>query len=112
MQPEDRGHLLPGQFVTAKIQGQTLENIYRIPRRALLKDDTVYIVTKDDRLLKRNVNILYREQDYLLVDKGLEPGDTLSLTRLKVMNDKMKVRRSNTSASKQITPKSQTQRTK
>lgn len=112
IQPEDRGHLLPGQFVTAKIQGQTLENIYRIPRRALLKDDTVYIVTKDDRLLKRNVNILYREQDYLLVDKGLEPGDTLSLTRLKVMNDKMKVRRSDTSAPKQITPKSQTQGTK
>ena len=87
------GQLLPGQFVTAEIEGKSLQNIYRIPRRALLRDDVVYLVTNEDKLLKREINILYRQKDTLIVDKGLEPGVTLSLTRLKVMNDKMKVKR-------------------
>ena len=86
------GQLLPGQFVTAEIEGKILENIYRIPRRALLQNDTVYQVTKENRLKKRDIHILYREKDILLVDKGLEPGVSLSLTRLKIMNDKMKVK--------------------
>lgn len=92
-QQKEQMPLYPGQFVTAEISGITVNEIYRIPRQALLNDNTVYEVTPEDRLRRRQVHILYREKEYLLVDKGLEPGISLCLTRLNVMNDRMKVKR-------------------
>lgn len=88
-QPE----LLPGQYMTATIHGETLNNLFRIPRRALINKDAVYLVTKEDRLLLRKINILHREKDHLLIDKGLQSGETLCLTRLQIMKDQMKVSR-------------------
>ena len=96
-QPE----LLPGQFVTATIEGPSLAKVFRIPRHAHRNDGSVYLVTKEDTLLKRDIHVLYREQDHLVVDKGLEPGETLCLSRLPIMNDKMKVRRANQGKAKQ-----------
>lgn len=93
-----RPELLPGQFVTATIDGPVLPKVFRIPRHAYRNDGSVYLVTKGDTLLKRDIQILFREQDHLIVDKGLAPGETLCLSRLPIMNDKMKVRRAGNKA--------------
>ena len=102
----NRPELLPGQFMTATITGKTLDNIFRIPRRALLSDHSVYLVTPQDTLLRRDIHILHREQNHLIVDQGLQAGETLCLTRLQIMNDHMKVKRAdNTPPTAQATSK-------
>ena len=88
-----RPGLLPGQFVTATIAGETLAGLFRVPRQAFVSEDELYLLTPQDTLLRRRVNILYRLPDALLVDEGLAPGDTLNLTRLQFMNDGLQVRR-------------------
>ena len=86
-----RPGLLPGHFVTAPIQGKSIAGLYRVPRQAFVNNDALYLVTPEDTLLRRKVNVLYRLPGVLLVNRGLSPGDTLSLTRLQFMNDGLQV---------------------
>ena len=88
-----RPELQPGQFVFATIQGKTLPNLYRVPRHAFVEENALYLVTAENTLIKREVDILHHMKNAALVKNGLAPGDTLCLTRLQFMNDGLKVQR-------------------
>ena len=90
---EGAPELLPGQFAKATIQAAQLRGVFRIPREAYRNDGSVFLVTAEDRLLRKEVHVLHREQAHLVVDQGLQAGETLCLSRLNIMNDRMKVRR-------------------
>ena len=104
----DRPELLPGQFVAATIQGKTIPKLYRIPRHAFTEEATLYLVTPENTLQKRAVTILHHFQDTLLISEGLNPGETLCLTRLQFMNDGLRVKRS-ADAEIQETPRTQSE---
>jgi membrane fusion protein, multidrug efflux system len=88
-----RPELQPGQFVAATIHGKTLPNLYRVPRHAFVEENALYLVTPENTLIKREVDILHHMKNAALVKSGLAPGDTLCLTRLQFMNDGLKVQR-------------------
>ena len=66
--------LILGAFVQADIEGKPLENVVRLERRLLRRNDTVWIM-EDRKLAIRDVEITFRDQDYAYVQSGLEDGD-------------------------------------
>ncbi|EDY81889.1 efflux transporter, RND family, MFP subunit [Verrucomicrobiia bacterium DG1235] len=87
----DRPPLKVGTFVTAKIQGETIEDAFEIPRKALRENDTVYVVSDEERLEIRPVSVYQRGTEHALLTDGLKSGDRICLTPLQYVVDGMEV---------------------
>jgi RND family efflux transporter MFP subunit len=73
--------LVEGMFCEVRIPGRILERVYRVPRKAVNLDQTVY-VAKDNRLHTVPVTVARYEGDSALVSQGLSDGDQVIITRL------------------------------
>lgn len=73
--------LVEGMFCEVRIPGKTLENVYRVPRKAVNMDKTVY-VAKDSRLHTVPVTVARFQGDSALIGQGLFDGDQVIITRL------------------------------
>ena len=91
-QAENRPQLKIGQFVEARISGSQLEEVYRIPRQAIHGERTVHIITPENRLERRELDIVWRDTDYLVASGPLRPGEQVALTRLPFAADGISVR--------------------
>jgi multidrug efflux pump subunit AcrA (membrane-fusion protein) len=79
-----------GLFVEAQIEGNPIPMATRITRSALHDGNAVYVV-EQGRMHKRQVNLVRREQDSVIVEDGLSAGDQVILSRLDIMLDGMPV---------------------
>ena len=68
--------LLNGAFLEAHFLGRYVENGFAIPPRALYEDRFVYVI-EDGALQRREVVILRREINQVILDGGVNTGDTL-----------------------------------
>jgi hypothetical protein len=84
--------LAVGLFVTVDIEGRTLANAALIPRSALHEGDVVWVVDSDNRLRFREVEVGRVQGEEALVKAGLEDGEAVVTTPLKVVTDGMTVR--------------------
>ena len=84
-------HLRPGMFVTVKIKGKEIHNVFVLPRHVVYPGDVVYTV-RDDRLAVKTVNILRSYEDALIINEGLLEGDLIVKTPLSSVTDGMRVR--------------------
>ena len=64
---EDAVDLLPGVFVTLKIQGPALQNIALLPAQALQKDGVVWLVDRDGKLQSFMPEIAYADGRHIAV---------------------------------------------
>ncbi len=85
--PERKGtsllnELLPGMFVAVHLQGEDLSDVIAVPRGAMHDNETVWIVDDENRLHIREVDIVRRERDEVLVRSGLDSGEKIVLTSL------------------------------
>ncbi|KIH76100.1 RND family efflux transporter, MFP subunit [Geoalkalibacter ferrihydriticus] len=90
--PDSHPALEMGLFVQVDLQGETLEQVVSIPRSALREGDQVWLLTADERLHIRPVEVLRREQQTLIIGAGLEGGERLVLTHLMGAAEGMKLR--------------------
>ncbi|MBC2743713.1 MAG: hypothetical protein HGJ93_11875 [Desulfosarcina sp.] len=74
--------LVEGMFCTIEIPGRTMHNVYRLPRQAVSFENKVYLANADGRLKTVDVTVERIEGEYVYVGRGLNPGDTVILTRL------------------------------
>ena len=74
--------LLIGEYVRIEIDGRQLQNVYRIPRATLRDDANLWIVSNDGKLDIRQVEIIWRDTQTVLLREGLEPGDRLIISDL------------------------------
>ena len=81
-----------GMFVEVVINGDTLSDVIPIPWRALRHESTVWVVDEENKLRIRNVNVVRRERETLLIREGLKAGELLVLTTLPGAADGMKLR--------------------
>ena len=88
---QDNLHLRPGLFVTVRITGKKIKQVFDLPRHVVQGDDTLYIV-KDNRLRIRSVNVLRRFKNSVIIDKGLSDGDLIIRTPVSDAVDGMQVR--------------------
>ncbi|MFH1700265.1 MAG: efflux RND transporter periplasmic adaptor subunit [Candidatus Zixiibacteriota bacterium] len=68
--------ILDGAFLRADIQGITFENAVLVPRKALYNEKYVYLVNSG-KLDLRQITIIRKESDNVIVNHGLSTGDTL-----------------------------------
>lgn len=74
--------LLPGMFVEVNLQGEELSDVIAVPRGALHDNDTLWIIDDENRLHIREVDILRRERDEVLIRSGLDTNEKIVLTNL------------------------------
>ena len=83
--------LRPGMFVTIKIKGKEIEQAFVVPRYVVYPGDVVYTV-KDNHLKVKEVNILRRYKDSVVINEGLTEGELIVKTPLSSVKDGMRVR--------------------
>jgi multidrug efflux pump subunit AcrA (membrane-fusion protein) len=77
----DRNQGIPvfkGVFFEARIPGKEIEQAIRIPHRAVYSEKYIYLI-KDGLLEYREINIARKENGTVIVNGGLNNGDTLVL---------------------------------
>jgi RND family efflux transporter MFP subunit len=94
LRPEHAGGVpLPiGTFVTAHIDGTSVDNVMRIPREALRGRDELLFVDNDNRLRIRTVDVLRADAEYAWLSGGASPGDRIVLTKMDSPINGMRVR--------------------
>lgn len=70
-----------GMYVSAEIIGHELQNVVKLPRRVLHKQDQVIVVGTDNRISFKTINLLQSDGDDVLVS-GLETGEKIMSTRV------------------------------
>ncbi|MGF1758197.1 efflux RND transporter periplasmic adaptor subunit [Photobacterium sagamiensis] len=82
--PQNHGKpsVLLNAFLEATIDAQPIENVISLPRRHLHQDRFVWVMNKDAQLEARNVSLIYRGRDNVLIDSGIMPGEQIVTTPL------------------------------
>ncbi|MEO5365734.1 MAG: efflux RND transporter periplasmic adaptor subunit [Magnetococcus sp. WYHC-3] len=88
---EDTPPLLTGQFFQAVIQGRRWSGVYTLPQSALVGSAAVFVV-EEGRLRLRPVEILHESDTQVVIQRGLQPGDRVSITPLTVAHRDQPVR--------------------
>ena len=70
-----------GQFVSAEITGNVLNNIFILPTASVYEGDQV-IIFKDGLLKRKDINVIWRDSRNTIVDTGIHPKELLVTTPL------------------------------
>ena len=87
----DKPNLPIGLFVEAKIDGITLKNIFEIPINSNSEDNEVYIVNKDNQLELRELTILKKYSEFVIIKDGLKAGERIVTSKLSTASNGIKV---------------------
>ena len=74
--------LLLNAYVKVKIEGVPLENVMVLSPSSLREGNRVWVMTDEGRLDIREVNPVWREEERVLVDQGLRPGERVVTSRI------------------------------
>ena len=69
--------LLLNSFVSVAIASRELKAVFIIPSRSVHNGDTVYVMNGESRVVFKKIIALWRDKKWIVVESGLEPGDTL-----------------------------------
>ena len=81
-----------GLFVTAEIEGRSVSGVFVVPVMALRDGDRVFIRDEEDRLRVREVAVLRRDRGQVVIDHGLEAGDHVIISPLRIYSEGMSLR--------------------
>ena len=87
----DKPNLPIGLFVEALIDGINLKNIFSIPVNAISENNEVYIVNNDNELVSRQLSILKKYSDFVIVKDGLKAGERIVISKLSTASNGIKV---------------------
>lgn len=74
--------LLLDSYVDVSLESESLQSVIEIPRRALQGGDRVFVYGTDGRLQIREVDVLWRRPETVLVTRGLEDGESIVVSRV------------------------------
>lgn len=89
---DERLPLLLNSYVQVEIAAPPIDDVIEVPRVALRDGDKVYVMDDQSALRIRDVNIVWRRPDSVLVDGGLEGGERIVTSRLPAPMEGMKLR--------------------
>jgi multidrug efflux pump subunit AcrA (membrane-fusion protein) len=87
----ERPPLAVGLFVEAEIQGRRVDDAVILPRSALRDGDRVLVVDAQRRLHFRDVEVLRREREAVVIGGGLEAGEDVVVSPLPAVVNGMEV---------------------
>jgi RND family efflux transporter MFP subunit len=90
----NRGSLpiLLGSYVDVEIEAAPLESAVEVPRVALREGNRVFVMTNDDTLSVRTVEVAWSRDESVLVTSGLEHGERIITSRVPTPVDGMPLR--------------------
>ena len=83
--------LLLGAYVKVEVFGPRIDGVFEISRKALREDGKIWIMTREQKLKIKRVEIVWREKDTVLV-RGLKTGDRIIANRIPAPVAGMKLR--------------------
>lgn len=83
--------LAVGLFVTARIESTNQRFAYTIPRDALRNDDEVYIITDEELLEIRKVDVMSTSEERVLLAGGVTEGEQVVTSTIPAAVDGMRV---------------------
>ena len=83
--------LAVGLFVTAEIQSSKERFAYTVPRDALRNDDEVYIITPDEHLEIRKVDVLSTTEEQVMLAGGVKEGEQVVTSTIPAAVNGMRV---------------------
>lgn len=83
--------LLIGSYVENRIQGKAMEDVVRLDRNYVRRNDTVWVM-EDGELAIRDVTIRFQDARHAYIGKGLEDGDRVITSHLSTVVDGADVR--------------------
>ncbi len=101
---DPRPPLLIDEYVRVLIEGAPLPDVYRIPRFALRNDNQVWILDGDEKLAIHPVETIWRNEEYVFVRNGIDPGDLLIISALATPVEGMQLRREQAEAAAPESP--------
>lgn len=87
----ERRPVLLGDYVSATVEGRTVQDAFVIERQYLKDGSLVYLVDGEDRLRIRKIDIVWSSDDYVLA-RGLTNGDRLIVSDVPAPVEGMAVR--------------------
>jgi len=66
--------------VTAKITGRDAGELFVLPRHALYRNDTIWVIDDESRIRARTVEVLRADNDHIYVKSGLDDGDVVCVS--------------------------------
>jgi RND family efflux transporter MFP subunit len=87
----DRSPMLLGDYVTVRIQGKTVNNVFSIERSYLNDGRSILTVDSEDRLRTLDVEVVWRGEEEVLA-AGITPGTRMVVSDLPAPVEGMKVR--------------------
>lgn len=86
-----RPPLMVGMFVEARIRGKTFASAYTIPRTALVDAHSLLVVNPQDRLYRRQVEVVFTDAQRAIIGAGLSAGERVVTSSLEYVVDGMQV---------------------
>jgi membrane fusion protein, multidrug efflux system len=71
--------LLPGVFVELEIQGPKIENVFKLPIRAMQDDDNIFVFS-DNKLITKPVVVLDRDEKFVSIISGIEENENVVIS--------------------------------
>jgi multidrug efflux pump subunit AcrA (membrane-fusion protein) len=81
-----------GTFVTAEIEGKSGGDLFTIPRHALSRGTTLWIVDDESKIQPREVSIVRTDEQYAYVSDGIADGERFAVTPIDTPLPGMQVR--------------------
>ena len=87
----NQSNLPIGLFVEAKIDGIKLNDVFQIPVTAISENNVVYIVDSNNELELRELSILKKYSDFVIVKEGIRAGERIVTSKLSTASNGIKV---------------------
>jgi len=87
----DHTPLPVGLFVKAKIEGEYIDQAFEIPRKALKRENAVYILDTENKIEIRSVDVYHSSETKVVILNGLHDGERICLTDLEYAVNGMEV---------------------
>lgn len=82
----DSPPLMIGAYVETKMRGERIRNVVRLKRDYLRDDDTVWVM-QDGELDIRDVDVVFTNEEYAFIRRGLSEGERIVTTNLSTVVD-------------------------
>ncbi len=87
----NQSNLPIGLFVEAKIDGIKVNDVFQIPVTAISENNIVYIVDSNNELELRELSILKKYSDFVIVKEGIRAGERIVTSKLSTASNGIKV---------------------
>lgn len=74
--------LVDGMFCRVSIPGRSMTKVVRLPRSSVSFEGYAWAVNSENRIERRNVEVVRNEGDFAFIARGIEEGDLVVITRL------------------------------